>query len=188
MKVEGIRDSVFEDYNQLYRVTSVPVGETKKVNVSSASTVYANYQFIGETAITGVNTNGLTNINNTILSDVTSYVTGEVVGITSLTYNNTTGIASAVTNYAHGLLTNNSARIIGFDQELFNGVFDVTEIYGVNSFGINIGVGTQAVTPTGTGWSLYPTGYTAQAATIDPANEFASPRLSPQYALSLIHI
>ena len=124
----------------------------------------------------------MTNINNTILSDVTSYVTGEVVGITSLTYNNTTGIASAVTNYAHGLITNNTARIIGFDQDLFNGEFDVTEIYGVNSFGVNVGVGTQAVTPTGTGWSLYPTGYTAQAAVIDPSNEFASPRLSPQYA------
>ena len=182
LKVEGIRDSIFADYNQLYRVTSVPVGESKKVNVSSASTVYAEYQFSGPAAIAGVNTNGLTNINNTILSDVTSYVTGEVVGITSLTYNNTTGIASAVTNYAHGLLTNNSARIIGFDQDLFNGEFDVAEVYGVNSFGVNVGVGTQAVTPTGTGWSLYPTGYTAQAAVIDSSNEFASPRLSPQYA------
>ncbi len=181
LNVEGIRDSVFDDYNNLYRITSVPVGEPNKVNVSSATTVYANYQFTGDTPIAGVNTNGLTKINNTILSDVTSYVTGEVVGITSITYDNVAGIASVTTGTSHGLLNNSTARILGFNESTFNGSFTVTNVYSVNSFAVNVGVSTVAVVPTGSG-SIYPTGFTAQAGAIDPANEFASARLSPQYA------
>ena len=181
LNVEGIRDSVFDDYNNLYKVTSVPVGESNKVNVSSATTVYANYQFTGDTAIAGVNTNGLTKINNTILSDVTSYVTGETVGITSLTFDHVAGIASVTTGKSHGLLNNSTARVIGFNETIFNGSFTVTNVYTVNSFAINVGISTVAVVPTGTG-SIYPTGFTAQAGAIDPANEFASARLSPQYA------
>ena len=171
----------FDDYNNLYRITSVPVGEPNKVNVSSATTVYANYQFTGDTPIAGVNTNGLTKINNTILSDVTSYVTGEVVGITSITYDNVAGIASVTTGTSHGLLNNSTARILGFNESTFNGSFTVTNVYSVNSFAVNVGVSTVAVVPTGSG-SIYPTGFTAQAGAIDPANEFASARLSPQYA------
>ena len=181
LNVEGIRDTVFDDYNNLYRITSVPVGEPNKVNVSSATTVYANYQFTGDTPIAGVNTNGLTKINNTILSDVTSYVTGEVVGITSITYDNVAGIASVTTGTSHGLLNNSTARVLGFNESTFNGSFTVTNVYSVNSFAVNVGVSTVAVVPTGSG-SVYPTGFTAQAGAIDPANEFASARLSPQYA------
>ena len=180
-RVDGIRDDRFADYNNLYRITSIPTGEDTKVNVSSASTVYYREQFAAPASIVGVNTSGLTNINSAVLSDVTAYLTGEAIGISSVVYDNQTGIASITTLKSHGLLVGNSIVIGGVPALVINGHWSVDTVYNVSSIAVKVGVGTTVVTPTGGGF-IYPTGINAQDALIDFADEAASSRLVPSYA------
>lgn len=181
IRIDGIRDSRFTDYNNVYKIDNIVVGEENRITVSSASTIYARYQFTSPQSITGINTNGLSNINVTILSDVTAYVTGQSVGISSLTYNNITGIASVVTSNSHGFLVGNKVRLNGFNQQIYNNEFTISEVYNVASFAVKVGVGTTTAVASGSG-IVYPIGFTAQNSLIDFADEASSSRLLYQYA------
>jgi len=180
-RIDGIRDDRFVDYNNLYRITSVETGNTSQINVSSASTVYYREQFAAPASVTGINTNGLTNVNSAVLSDVTAYLTGEAIGISSITYDNISGIASIATNKSHGFLVGNSVVIGGVSAPVINGHWNVDTVYNVASLAVNVGVGTTVIAPTGGGY-IYPTGVNAQNALIDFADEAASSRLVPSYA------
>ena len=151
------------------------------INVSSASTIFYRLPFIGAQDVIGINTNGLTNISAAVLSDVTAYLTGESIGITSVTYDNLSGIASVTTGGSHGLLVGNQIQIGGLAEDILNGKFVVDTVYSPTSLALNVGVGTTVIAPTGNGL-IYPAGITAQADTIDFADEAASARLVPQYA------
>ena len=181
IRVDGIRDDRFVDYNNVYKVESIEVGNDTKINVSSASTIYYRLPFIGAQDVTGINTNGLTNVSAAVLSDVTAYITGESIGISSITYDNVSGIASVTTSNSHGLLVGNNIRVGGFSESILNGDFIVDDIFNVNSFTLNVGIGTTVVAPTG-GGLIYPKGIVAQADTIDFNDESSSARLTPQYA------
>ena len=146
IRLDGIRDERFVDYNNVYTITGVTVGDDVNVNVSSASTVFARFPFTEPSAVTGINTNGLSNISAAILSDVTAYMTGRSIGITSITYNNTTGIASVTCDNSHGMLVGNNIKFGGFAEDLLNGDFTVDTVYSVNSLSVNIGVGTTTIT------------------------------------------
>ena len=181
IRLDGIRDERFVDYNNLYKVESVEVGNDTKINVSSASTIFYRLPFIGAQDVIGINTNGLTNISAAVLSDVTAYLTGESVGVTSVTYDNLSGIASVTTGGSHGLLVGNQIQIGGLAEDILNGKFVVDTVYSPTSLALNVGIGTTVIAPTGNGL-IYPAGITAQADTIDFADEAASARLVPQYA------
>ena len=181
LRIDGIRDDRFKDYNNLYRITSVGTGDDVNINVASASTVYYKEQFAAPSTITGINTGGLTQISSAIFSDVTAYLTGEAIGISSITYDNVSGISSITTVDSHGLLVGNSIVIGGAGNSLIDGHWSVDTVYNVNSLAVKIGIGTTSVTPTGGGF-IYPTGVNAQASGIDRADEAASSRLVPTYA------
>ena len=181
IKIDGIRDNRFVDYNNVYKIENIPTGSTQEVIVSASSTVFLRDRFIGPQPITGINTNGLSNVNATALSDVTAYVTGQSVGIASLSYNNVTGIGSIITSNSHGFLVGNRIKLGGFDQNIYNGEFSISEVYNVSSFAITVGVGTTTTTPSGSG-IIYPIGFGAQNSVIDFADEAASARLVYQYA------
>ena len=180
-RIDGIRDDRFKDYNNLYRITGVTDGDDVNVNVASASTVYYREQFASPAAITGINTGGLTQISSAVLSDVTAYLTGEAIGITSAFYDNVSGIVSFTTNKSHGLLVGNSIVVGGAPEDLLNGHWDVQSIFSVNSLSAKIGIGTTTVSPTGGGF-IFQTGINAQSSTIDFADEAASSRIVPTYA------
>ncbi len=181
IRIDGIRDDRFRDYNNLYRVTSVDTGDDVNVNVASASTVYYREQFAAPASIIGINTGGLTQISAAVLSDTTAYLTGDAIGISSITYDNTSGISSITTVDSHGLLVGNSIVIGGAGNSLIDGHWSVDTVYNVDSIAVKIGAGTTTVTPTGGGF-IYRTGVNAQASTIDFADEASSPRLVPTYA------
>ena len=181
LRIDGIRDDRFKDYNNLYRITSIGNGDDVNINVASASTVYYREQFAAPSAITGINTNGLTQISSAVLSDTTAYLTGEAIGISSITYDNISGISSITTVDSHGLLVGNSIVIGGAGNSLIDGHWSVDTVYNVNSIAVKIGIGTTTVTPTGGGF-IYRTGVNAQAAGIDRADEASSSRLVPAYA------
>ena len=123
----------------------------------------------------------MTQISSAIFSDVTAYLTGEAIGISSITYDNVSGISSITTVDSHGLLVGNSIVIGGAGNSLIDGHWSVDTVYNVNSLAVKIGIGTTTVTPTGGGF-IYPTGVNAQASGIDKADEAASSRLVPTYA------
>ena len=181
IKIEGIRDNRFVDYNNVYRIQSIETGNDKNIQVSSSSTIYARYKFTGDQPIAGINTNGLNNVNVSVLSNVVSYVTGQSIGISSISYNNTTGIASVTCNTSHGLLSGNTIKIFGFNEQILNSKFNVFEIYDITKFSIKIGITTQQILGNGSGIIL-PLGFSAQNDLISAQNEASSARLVSEYA------
>ena len=75
-------------YNQLYRITDVPVGGATSITVSSASSV-------GGYTETGI---GATNATGAFLQ-----LTGEAIGISSLTFDRNSGLGTVATTNRHGL-------------------------------------------------------------------------------------
>ena len=181
IRVDGIRDDRFADFNNVYKIDSIDVGNDNQINVSAASTIYAEFPFLGKRDIIGINTNGLTNISAAVLSDVTAYVVSESIGITSISYDNNSGIASVTSTNSHGLLVGNSIKIGGLPSDILNGDYTVESVLSVNNFTIKVGAGSTVVTPTG-GGTIYLKGITAQADAIDFGDEASSARLVPTYA------
>ncbi len=181
IRIDGIRDEIFKDYNNLYKIESIESGNDSQINVSSASTIFAEYPFIGTKDIVGVNTNGLTNVSAAVLSDVTAYLVSESIGITSITYDNNSGIASVTSTNSHGLLVGNNIKIGGLPSDVLNGDFTVESVLSVKNFTLNVGSGSTVVNPTG-GGTIYIKGIAAQADSIDFNDESSSARLVPTYA------
>jgi hypothetical protein len=117
----------------------------------------------------------------TVTVDSFVYLTGETLGISSLVYNNTTGIATVTTQNRHGLKVDSKIRIGGANESLYNGDFIVTENVGLTTFRIKVGVGTIAPTPTGTLYG-YREGFTSNDGVITPDNENLNGRMVPTYA------
>jgi hypothetical protein len=88
VRISGVSSEGFIDYNQLYRITGIPVGGATSITVASASSV-GNYT---ETGI------GATNATGAFVQ-----LTGETIGITSLTFDRNSGIATVATDNRHGL-------------------------------------------------------------------------------------
>jgi len=161
--IEGIGGDTFKTYNNLYRITGIITGRDREIQVSSSSTVTADYEFIGSLPITGVNTSGLSNINVDVLSYSAAYVTGESLGISSITYYNNTGIASVSFNKSHGYVVDNKIKIGGFNEDVFNGDFIIKKVNSINSLDIFVGVSTISLGTTSTNGAYgYKPGYTSQ--------------------------
>lgn len=166
VRISGISSDTNEKYNTLYRITNVPVGSIKSFVVSSAST------------ITGISTTGL---SATETSDSFVYLTGNSLLISSLTYNNTSGIATVVTTSRHGFKVDNKVRFAGADQNLYNGSFVVKENISLTSFSVDIGISASAPTFSGTAY-VYHEGFTSNDGVITVDNENLNGRMVSQYA------
>ena len=165
VKISGVTSTAYQDYNNLYRITNVPVGSATSFTAVSA------------TPVSGISTNvGLVFTSNAI-----TYLTGEAIRISSLTYNNIVGLATIATVNAHGLKIDNKILITGANEALYTGEFVVTENLGLNSFIVNIGVSTSAPAATGT-LLAYRDGLTSNEGVITRENENLNGRMIPTYA------
>jgi hypothetical protein len=180
IRIDGVSGNLLKSYNNLYRITSINVGQSKQIQVSSSSTVTVDYDYGPSAAIAGVNTNGLSKFASEEISNVNLYVTGETVGISSFTYNNVTGISSIITSKPHGYNLNSKVKLGGFDSDLYNGEFIIQRVEGLDAFYINVGVTTQILPSTGTPY-VYRPSYSSQGGVITSDNERSSSRLIPQY-------
>jgi hypothetical protein len=181
--VEGVQGDTFKTYNNLYRITSINVGQEKQIQVSSSSTITADYEFIGSLPITGVNTNGLVSVNSDALIYTASYVSGRTLGISSITYTRTTGIASVSFVEPHGYYVDNKVKISGFNEGFYNGDFIVKKIHSVTSLDVFVGVSTISLgTTTTSGAYLFKPGFGAQGGFLSDNNERTSGRITPYYA------
>jgi hypothetical protein len=165
VKISGVTSTAYQDYNNLYRITSVPVGSATSFTAVSATPVSTPAVSVGRT----------------FTADAIAYLTGEAIRISSLNYNNVAGIATITTVNAHGLKVDNKVRITGANQSLYNDEFVVTENLSLTSFVVNIGVSTSAPTATGT-LLAYREGLTSNDGVITRENENLNGRMVPTYA------
>jgi len=166
VRISGVSSESNDKYNTLYRITDVPVGAARSFTVSSAST------------IAGITTVGL---GATATSGSQVYVTGNSLLISSLSYDNVSGIATVVTTSRHGLKVDNKVRLSGADQPLYNGSFVIKENISLTSFSLNVGVGTISPTFSGTAY-VYREGYTSNDGVITQDNENLNGRMVSHYA------
>ena len=171
VRVVGVASEAYSGLNDLYRITEVGVGTPKAVQVSSASTLT---QF------------SKTGIGVTLCSSAYLYLTGEAVHISAFTYNKFTGSATVTTVNGHGFGVDQKIRLVGANEEVYQGSFVVTEILDnlslpTYSFTLNVGVGTYAPTPTGTMYA-YPEGFASNGGNVTLDNENLSGRMVPTYA------
>jgi hypothetical protein len=144
IRVTGITDEDFENYNNLYRISGI--SSSRLIEVNSAGT-------ISSASVTGVEA--------TVTANTNAYLTGKSVTLSSFSYNNITGIATAESNVPFGYLITDKVRISGANSSLFNGDFTITKINSLTSINLNIGKSDTSPTTTGT-IILHPYGYTSK--------------------------
>ena len=166
IRISGVSSESLSHYNQLYRITSVPVGSTKEIIVASASTV-------GNANTTGVGAD--------LTANSFGYLTGEALNVTSLVYDNVSGLATVTTSQRHGLRVDNKIRISGANSDLYNKDFIVTRNNDLNNFVMNVGVGTIAPSTSGTIY-VYRNGFTSNEGNITIENENIGGRQVVEYA------
>jgi hypothetical protein len=165
VQISGVTSTSYQDYNNLYRITNVPVGLAKSFTAESASAVSGFSAAVGAT----------------LTSDAITNLTGEALSVSSLTYNNVVGLATITTNNRHGLKVDNKIRITGANEALYNGSFVVTQNVNLTTFIVNIGVSTSAPTATGTLFA-YREGLSSNDGVITSENENLNGRMIPTYA------
>lgn len=169
LRISGISGKNNQEYNGLYRITSIAAGAATSISVTSANSV-TNYQ----TTLT------------TDLEDSLLYLTGDQINISSLDYDHNSGIATIVSSNNHGLYAGKKVTLSGANEPIYNGSFVANEILDdlsvpTYSFSVNIGIGTESPSQTGT-MIGYPEGHSASETTITTSNEHISNRMSPFYA------
>ena len=165
VRISGVSSAANVTYNNVYRITDVQVGAAKSFVVTSTTAV--------GTANTTV---GATNTSNAFV-----YLTGEAIRISSLTYNNVTGIAEVTTENNHGLSVDVKVKIVGANESIYNGDFVVTENVSLTTFKINVGISTNSPTATGTLYA-YREGVTSNDGVITIDNENLNGRMTTIYA------
>ena len=167
VRVSGVSSEIYSTFNNLYRVTEVPVGAANSFRAEST---------------TGISTwSSNPGIGETITQNAFVYLTGEALKVNSLAYDKEVGIATITTLNRHGLKVDAKIRISGADQSVYNGDFVVTENVGLTTFKVKVGVGTTAPSVTG---SLYVhrEGFTSNDGVVTIDNENLNGRMVPTYA------
>ena len=166
VRVSGVSSSSYQEYNNLYRITEVPIGNPTQFKVTSTNPFQSSPP-------TGV---GATQTQNAFFS-----ITGESILVDTVSYNNVTGIANITTINRHGLKVDSKVKFVGADQAIYNGDFVVTEVQGLTSFSVNIGISTNSPTATGTIYA-YRGGVTSNGGVITVDNENLNGRMISAYA------
>jgi len=170
LRVTGVDSVTYDDYNNLYRITGITTGDPNSITVASGS------------SITNFATGG---IGVTVTQSAIVYNTGPSLRVSSLNYDNTTGIANIQTvgvgNTIHGLLVGNKVKVIGADQAIYNDSFVVTEVVGISSIAVNVGIKTEAPAATGDIF-LFREGFASQGGNITLNDENIGGRMVPIYA------
>jgi len=166
VRISGVTSETYLKYNDLYRVSEVYVGAAKSFTVASA------------TPIIGVNSTGVT---QEYVTGASAYNTGQAISVNTIDYNFSAGIATVTTKNRHGLRVDAKVRVVGADQNTYNGSFIVREIIGQNSLTLNLGIGVSSPSATGKIF-IFREGITSNDGIITADNENLNGRMVPNYA------
>jgi hypothetical protein len=164
LSVDGVIPSTYSSYNNLYRITAI--NGPKQVVVASASTVSPAYT---------------TGVGVTVASTANVILTGKALNVSSISHDNTTGLAVVTTVQTHGLQVDNKVRLGGANDNFFNGDFVIKKVGTTTSFTINTGTSAAAPSTAGTIF-VYSPAYTSFGGNILRTNESTSGRLITEYA------
>ena len=162
--VTDIADS-HSQYNTLYRITGITTTYDDQIFVESMET------------ISGINTLG---VGVTDLLSSKAYNLGPTIGISSLSYNNITGVVSFTSVANHGLSEDNKVRLAGANYSGYNKDHIITRVTGQNTFEVNVGVGTTVPNALGT-IRAFRNGFTSRGGLISLADQNIGGRLIDQY-------
>lgn len=171
IQIAGIRSDTNLKLNNTFRVTATPNAKS----VSFASTEVINF---------GRSLGGTNNIVvGSATSDATLSVVGPSIGVTAISYDINSGIATVGTGItAHGFLAGSKIKLVGAGQTVYNGVFTVKENVGLSTFTVNLGVSTvSAPTLSGTVY-VFPGGYSSNDGAISEDDEKVGSRMNNFYA------
>jgi hypothetical protein len=163
VRISGITSESTKNYNTLYRISNVSVGNRNRFTAVSVDSV-ANYSTTG--------------IGSIVTKNSFVYNCGKSSSVSSISYNNVTGLATVTTSSNHGFYANNKVKIVGASTSFYNGDFVVKEKIGSTSFTINIGVSTNVPAVSGTIYA-YPQGVTSNDGEITANYENLSGRMIP---------
>ena len=165
ISISGISSLGYRDYNTLYRITGVTAGNSNQVEVAPISPV-------SPTSLSG--------LGALITANATASLVGKAVGVSSLTYNPTTGIGIVTTTNNHGFNVNNVVALGGADNSLYNDAFTIRQVNSLTSFSINIGIGTTAPAGSGTIYA-FRRGVASNAGNVTVNDENIGGRLYAKY-------
>ena len=171
IQIAGIRSDTNLKLNNTFRVTATPSAKT----VSFASTEVINF---------GMSLGGPNNVTvGAATSDATMSVIGPSIGVTAISYDINTGIATVGTGItAHGFLAGSKIKLVGAGQTAYNGVFTVKERVGLTTFTVHLGVSTVSAPALTGSVFAFPGGYSSNDGAITTADEKVGSRMNSMYA------
>jgi hypothetical protein len=124
-----------------------------------------------------------TGIGTSPLDKAAVYLTGGSLGITTLTYDPTSGIATFTSSSNHGLKINNKVRV-NTGVSTFRGSFVVTKNVSDTQFAVRVGTSITTATNVSTGSSsfAFEEGFTSRDGTPTTENESLNGRMVSRYA------
>ena len=166
IRIAGVASASYNGYNDVFRITGVDVGAATSITVESPS------------AISGFTTTG---IGATNAGKAYFYLTGGAVGVTTINYDNNSGIATVKTGVNHGFSVDQKVRLSGATNSTYVGDFVVTENVGLTTFAVRIGVGTVAPGVNGTLFAFHE-GITSNDGNVTQDDENLAGRMIAPYA------
>jgi hypothetical protein len=158
-------NSLYEDYNNLYRIVGISTLSQKVIFVESSE------------QLSGISTVGT---GQTIVSSAKAYILGPTVGISSLSYNQNTGVVSFTTSQNHGFLVGDKVKIGGANYSGYNNNFIISKFVNNTTFEVNVGIGTTVPNALGTIYA-FRNGFDSRGGLITKQNESLSGRQIPTY-------
>jgi len=166
LQISGVSSERNNEYNTLYRVSSISTGRTKELSVVSANS-------ISQTSSAGI---------GSIVTLNSNYVfTGKSLRVSTFAYNSSTGRATITFNQNHPFRVNNKIKISGADQSVFNTDYVVTRINSLSSLDAYLGITTTSTSATGTIYGHRPY-LTSTLGDLTSDIESVSGRLNYEYA------
>ena len=168
VRLTGVSSETYNQYNDLYRITEIGVGAAK------------SFRAISDKTLSGVTNSG---IGTSPLDKAAVYLTGGSLGITTLTYDPTSGIATFTSSSNHGLKVNNKVRV-NTGVSTFRGSFVVTKNVSSTQFAARVGTSITTATNVSTGTSsfAFEEGFSSRDGIPTVENESLNGRMVSRYA------
>ena len=125
--ISGISSITTNHLNNLYKITGVSVGNTKQIELQASSTLISPLS---------------TGIGNVVTATGQAFVAGKVVGVSTINYDYATGIATVGFTTAHGYRVGTKIRFGGATQSFYNKDVIVTDVVGLSTAKVSLGIGT----------------------------------------------
>lgn len=163
--LNGISDKNYTKYNGVYRITAV------------SSVVPNSIEAVSVNPISSPATSG---ISASILNKSQLVLTGKSRLVSSLTYDNVSGIATVVTSTPHGLRKDNRVVLSGADNSLFNNSFVIDRVVGISTFILHLPTSPSVVSTSGTIYTNHE-GFNSRGGFISQGSENTDGRMISVY-------